>query len=217
MTSQLDGLEKSFADLHATIVRQDETILNLDHRLQTETEVSKVWRKKVGQLETQLDALEQYGRRYCVRVEGIPEDKNETEDQLFTTLKTKLKDIDINLQRGDLVNFHRSAKPKKHERGTTTQQCIMKFYKWGPRRAFYGMNKKARAKNLPIRVHNDLTRRRFDALLTAQRKIAAKFGESNECFAYSDINSNLKVRTPDGYAVPFDTADDVDSILQDFE
>ena len=215
LANKLMEVEKSVAGLCEILAKQDENIALLDQRLQTEREVSKAFRKRVGQLEVQIDSLEQYGRRYCVRVEGIPENKQETEEDLFSTLKTELQKLDVNLQRGDLVNFHRLGKPKQKERGPITQQCILRFLKWGPRRAMYGINKKARNKALSIRVHNDLTKWRFETLSAARLKISAKLGKTNECFAYSDINSNLKIRVPTGTAVSFCSLEEVDDILRE--
>ena len=162
LTDKLDILEKSVGALREIMEKQDEHIEFLDKRLRTEMEVSKAFRKRVGQLELQVDSLEQYGRRYCVRIVGIPEDKQESEEQLFGTLKTELQKIDFNLQRGDLTNFHRLGRPKKQEHGPDTQQCILRFLKWGPRRALYGINKKARDKRLSIQC--TMTLRKGDSM-----------------------------------------------------
>ena len=95
LSEKVAGLQRSFSLLQSTLNEQAESILTLNARLNTECEVTKALRSRLNQLELSQDALEQYGRRYCVRVEGILEVKGETEEELFTTLKTNLSKIDI--------------------------------------------------------------------------------------------------------------------------
>ena len=84
------------------------------------------------------------GMVYCARVFNIENKEDETEEELFTSLKQEMKKVDFNLQRGDLANFHRLGKVKKNDKGPDTRQVILKFHKWAPRKALYGINKKAR-------------------------------------------------------------------------
>ena len=49
-------------------------------------------------LEADVDDLEQYGRRYCVRIYNLPVKEHETEEQLFTSLKTELKKVRLRKQ-----------------------------------------------------------------------------------------------------------------------
>jgi len=196
LTTRLETLEKKFA---------------------TECEVSKAYRQRVHQLEEELDDLQQYGRRYIARIEGIPAKKGETEDELFDAIKKGLKDVDYNLQRGDLANFHRSAKPRDIELDNgdvvQTQQCMVKFYKWAPRVRLYGLNKKAKQKNVLVRANNDLTKRRYHILGPARDQVKAAFGEQNNIFVYSDRSSNLKCHT----AVPFRSESDIAQIIKEIK
>ena len=184
------------------ITAQKSKLDELEKRLNTESEVNKTYRSLVKKLEADVDDLEQYGRRYCVRIYNLPVKEHETEEQLFTSLKTELKKVEYNLQRGDLVNFHRLGQVKKSDKPgrPDTRQVIMRFARWGPRKSLYELNKKLRRPGVktPIRVHNDLTKRRLDILNATKRRIDVAFGDSDEIFAYSDINSNIKVRCPDG-------------------
>ena len=184
----------------ALISAQQSKLDGLEKRLNTETEFNKSFRSLVKKLETEIDNLEQYGRRYCARVYGIEAKDNETEEELFTSLKKELKKVDYNLQRGDLVNFHRLGKAKKNDKGPDTQQVILRFQKWAPQKALYGINKKARKPGCKtsMRVYNDLTKRRLEILNATRKRINNTFGENDEIFAYSDINSNIKIRCPDG-------------------
>lgn len=152
----------------------------------------------MNEVATSHDDLEQYGRRYCARIEGIRENVGETEDDLFTSIQSALAEVDVPLVRNDLANYHRSAAARVSRDGTRTQQCILSFTHWAPRRRLYGANKRARGLGKPIRCHNDLTRRRFQLLSATRDRLKAAIGESNDVFVYSDVNSNLRMRTPDG-------------------
>ena len=194
----------------ALISAQQSKLDGLEKRLNTETEINKSFRSLVKKLETEIDNLEQYGRRYCARVYGIEAKDNETEEELFTSLKKELKKVDYNLQRGDLVNFHRLGKVKQNEKGPDTQQVILRFQKWAPRKALYGINKKARKPGCKtsMRVYNDLTKRRLEILNATRKRINNTFGENDEIFAYSDINSNIKIRCPDGSTMKIESIEE---------
>ena len=114
------------------ITTQQTKLAELEKRLTTEAEVNKTYRKLVNKLEGEIDDLEQYGRRYCARVFNIENKEDETEEELFTSLKQEMKKVDFNLQRGDLANFHRLGKVKKNDKGPDTRQVILKFHKWAP-------------------------------------------------------------------------------------
>ena len=194
---------------------------NMEAKFKTECEVSKVFRQWVHQLEEEVDDLQQYGRRYIARIEGIPAKKGESEDELFDAIKKGLQDVDYNLQRGDLANFHRSAKPRDIELASgekiKTQQCMLKFYKWAPSVRLYGLNKKAKRKNVTVRANNDLTKRRYRLLNAARDQVNAAFGEQNEMFVYSDRSSNLKFHLPDNTAVSFRSESDVAQIIKEIK
>ena len=142
---------------------------------------------------------------------------DETEEELFVSLKTELKKVDYNLQRGDLVNFHRLGPVKKNDKGPDTRQIIMRFSKWGPRKALYGLNKRARhpGSKTSMRVHNDLTKRRLDVLNAARRRIETTFGEADEIFAYSDISSNIRIRCPDNSTIRVNSTEEVKEAVRD--
>ena len=67
------------------ISAQQSKLQQLESRLNTEIEVNKSFRSLVKKLETDIDDLEQYGRRYCARVFGIQVKPDETEEELFVS------------------------------------------------------------------------------------------------------------------------------------
>ena len=58
-----------------------------------------------------IDNLEQYSRRNCALIHGIPETPDEKTDEVFiSTVKQHLK---VNLKARDLERSHRLGKPKQ--------------------------------------------------------------------------------------------------------
>ena len=159
-----------------------------------------------------LDSLEQYGRRMSVRIEGIQYVEGESEKDLFKSIKDDLKEVGVTINPTDIVRFHRSSKPKRNDDGIMVAQCILKFSKWDARRRMKDVNKKARDENKSIRTHNDLTKRRYALLRSARDKVKRKVGRSSEVFAFSDINSNLKIRA-NGTFHDFNTEAQLDIIV----
>ena len=99
----------------------------------------------------------------------IPEgDGEETTDQLLTTVKEKLQEIDIKIEDSDVIRLHRSSKPKQNKDGVVCAQTLIKLGNWKAREKFAVANKNARARRKDVRVHNDLTQRRFKLLKYAR-------------------------------------------------
>jgi 2'-5' RNA ligase len=161
---------------------------------------------EVRAVKIEMDNLQQYTRRRSVRIEGIEVVERETEEQLFGTIQEKLAELDVHVGESDVIRFHRSAAPKPNKKtGKLCAQVIVKFARWQHRRQCHFANKKARAVKSTIRVHHDLTKRRYGLLLKARKLIDDKYGEQPDqdendvnappkVFAYADMNSNLLVR-----------------------
>ena len=177
-------------------------------------------------LKIEIDDLQQYSRRRSVRIEGLEYKPGETEDDLFTTIQTSLKEVDIAIEPCDVIRFHRSTKPKKNRDGVMCAQTLVKFARWQPRKLAHYGNKKARVGGKKFRIHHDLTKRRYDLLKRARAQIEIRCAAINrrttepspdhrdKVFAYADVNSNLLFRSGvDSF--PFNTERDIDDILDD--
>ena len=137
-----------------------------------------------------------------VRIEGIEHQRDETQEQLFEKVKACLAEVDIPITKNDIVRFHRSGPPVRKE-GKTTAQTMVKFARWDQRSRAHYANKAARLGGKSFRIHNDLTKRRFVLLTKACEQLAARFPTNRAdnaappVFAYTDVNSNMKVRRGD--------------------
>ena len=217
MTAHITQLEDKIISLQTEVASLKTENNQMRFKQQTLENSLTDMRRAYDKLATSHDDLENYGRRLNVRVEGVPARKDETEQQLFSALQTQLGEVGVDITETDVVRFHRSAKPRMNKSDVLCQQVIVKFARWGHRRAAQSINKKSREKKLPIRVHNDLTKRRFTLLSRARREIDQRLPNQtrdDNVFAYPDTNSNLIIRKG-RLTYPFNTDDELDTIMND--
>ena len=114
-----------------------------------------------------IDSLEQYGRRNCVLIHGVPETKDENTDTLaIDTINEHLK---IPLKARDLDRTHRIGKRKVDK----TRPIIVKFARYNKRRSVF-KNKKL-FKGSAFMMTESLTVPRVKMLNAAKEK----FGKDN--------------------------------------
>ena len=126
--------------------------------------------KEAKMARNEVDDLQQYGRRSSVRIEGIVFDQGETPAQLRQKVKDNVAELGITMEDVDIFRLHRSSRPKRCDRrkdGTMIAQTLVKLRSWDIREALHYANKTAREKKVKIRVHHDLTKRRYGLLSRA--------------------------------------------------
>ena len=172
--------------------------------------------KMSGQLDIKIDDIEQYQRRQNIRIENVKYNKDDTEEQLFDSVKLALSEVDVNIEPKDVIRFHRSAAPKRNKDGNMCAQVLLKFSHWTQRRAAHGANKKARERKVAVRIHHDLTRRRYALLSRARRMIDQHLPNRRATFCYADMNSNLLIRSG-ANTHPFNNEVELDDIIMKLE
>ena len=81
--------------------------------------------RRVEELEIKVDRAEQYSRRHCLRVCGIPETAGESVDEKIIEMATAL-DSDISID--DIDRSHRLGKPRRSNGQTVKpRDIIIKF------------------------------------------------------------------------------------------
>ena len=192
MESQTEKLMGRITALEEKLLEKDTVIDELNGELAVAKRVNGVLVETVDNLRVTVDDLEQYGRRYAVRIDNIPFKKGETEAELQEKVKGVLKIAGVKVE-GDTINrLHRSSPPRVNDEGVTVAQTIVKFRHWAPRRQSHLGRELARKEGFYIR--HDLTKRRLALLKRARDLIKNGFDESEEVYAYADINSNLTLR-----------------------
>jgi hypothetical protein len=129
-----------------------------------------VTNKKFDALDIKLDDLEQYGRKMCLRVEGIEVKEKESNSNLTTKVIDCLNEIGANVSQSDFSRLHRSGKPIMRD-GRLVAQTIVKFTSWQARSRvfatrFSGTHDERMARK--CFVHLDLTKRHLGLLQKAQ-------------------------------------------------
>ena len=141
-----DILEKEMAtqreQFTSLLNQKDQTIKLLEQSVATLQE-------KVAKLESGHDGLEQYGRRYSLRVKGIPETEQENTDTLILDLAKKM-DVPLELQ--DISRSHRLGKPSQ-----TPRPIICRFTTYRARANLY---KARRSSPKGVFLNEDLTKNR---------------------------------------------------------
>ena len=155
------------------------------------------------------DDLEQYGRRYNVRIEGIEYDERETTEQLKVKVENTLKRIGVEVKPDILDRFHRSGKPYS-KNGKRYAQTIIRFRYWKPRFQAQKAKKFVRDSKIPVQIRNDLTKRRH-ALM---KRAIELMPDRKDLFTFADANSNLVIRDGDNL-YKYNTEEELIDILKD--
>ena len=143
-------------------------------------------------LQNDLDELEQYGRRSCIRIDGIPEVSNESSEDVFNSIvdmfvRVGIEDIEQNIDRA-----HRIGKSYHHKKSKKKcKSIIVKFSSFRYRTKAYRQKK-----NLDdgVTAHVDLTKKRHSLLRIANDLVRNR---DEVLFCYADINCRLKLKWAD--------------------
>ena len=93
-------------------------------------------REKVDDIIAETDRQEQYSRRNCLPIHGIPENKNENTNVLaMEVIDTKM---DIKITENDIDRTHRIEKPKNNGK---PRPVIIKFVRYNDRKKVFSSTK----------------------------------------------------------------------------
>ena len=141
--------------------------------------------KRVDSLSSQVDKQEQYSRRNCLLLRGIPENKNEKTDDLC--LATINEHLELAIIEADIERTHRIGKPR--DAGQKSRPIIVKFVRYNDRKNVFNRRKKLKGKNISIMESLTATRMKklkeareiyeFKIVWTFDGKILFKDGSGN--------------------------------------
>ena len=117
--------------------------------------------------ENLIDSLEQYGRRNCLLIHGVPESPQEDTDNLF--IENVNSKLDLNIKARDLDRTHRIGKPAENK----IRPIIAKFARYNKRKTVYTNKRKLKGTN--VTITESLTKARMIKLNAAKDK----FGKEN--------------------------------------
>ena len=133
----------------------------------------------------ETEEVKQYGRRICLRIDGLPVDDNESSEDVLEKVKTKWVESGINIpdsviDRAQRIGSVSKDRVKKEDR----QSVIMRLTTFRHRAKIYRNRKKI-----------DLTKKIYKILVDARKNV-----DDNEKvkFVFTAINCRLKVFMADG-------------------
>ena len=140
----------------------------------------------------QIDDVEQYGRRLCLRIDGVDKVENEKADEVLVKVKAIIEDSETEIPEHVIDRAHRIGKPYEDRDSKLMKQSkIVRFSHFRYRTMFYRNRKKLGGS---LKVKLDLTKRRYKLL--AQARVLIEHVPHVD-YVYADINCRLKIRFKD--------------------
>ena len=163
--------------------------------------------------ESNIEELEQYGRRLCLCIESVADLESKTSEDVFNNALDMCKKKKINISENDIDHAHRIDKP--YVDNISEKPCksiIVRFTSFRKRTLVYRGKKVIK----DVRLKVDLTKKVHTFLLKANEYIK---NIPKVKFCYGDINCRLKVRwevtrTSDSF---FSLLDQLKLIIEDDE
>lgn len=128
-------------------------------------------KKKIGSLETALDNAEQYSRRNCLIITGVPETTEGNTDDYVCNLA---RAIDVDLSVDDIDRSHRLGKPRTGPE-QKPRDIIVKFVSYRKRASFYKARILTKSRGYRgVYINEHLTKTRGNLLYEARRRVKSK-------------------------------------------
>ena len=162
--------------------------------------------KESGRQASCYDELEQYGRRLCLRVHGLPISEDETSSDVLQNLTNQFEEKGINIPDYNIDRAHRIGNPTIDKEGIKQHSVIIRFTTFRHRTQVYMARKKFT--NIAIRL--DLTAPRRTLLKNALERVK---DDSRVKYAYADVNCRLRVVMENGKRHFFNSMDELNNLL----
>ena len=140
---------------------------------------------KVDQVASELNDVQQYLRRYDLRIFNVPVAEFANKEVFDWTFEYFTHQLGVNIDKKDIDRAHRIGKEKGGK-----VQIIVRFCSWQPRCMVY---RNRRSGNYPIRV--DLTKRNV-AFFNDTKKLLLQYSTVAK-YAFIDINCKIGVKLQD--------------------
>ena len=157
------------------------------------------------------DELEQYGRRVCLRIDGMPTENGEKSNDVLEKVKRVWVDAGVVIPEAAIDRAHRIG-PSYLDRDTGVQMksVIVRLTTFRHRSMIYHARKDIK-KRANLKVKLDLTRHRYKLLQDAMNMVADK--KEIVKFVYADINCRLKVKFIDESEIVFNSLEHLENLI----
>ena len=147
-----------------------ERITALEVSNQNLQDTNKSLTARVAVLESQADQAEQYSRRNCLRISGIPEETGENTDNLVLKIAD---DIEADVRPQDIDRSHRVGNTKRKK--ATPREIIVKFSTYRARANLYRQRTLMKERGHEGEfINEDLTKKRNEYLYEARKLFKSK-------------------------------------------
>ena len=147
----------------------------------------KIFKKQVSVLECKNEELEQYGRRLCLSIEGVPSVENECSDDVLDKTKSLITESGCEIPDVVIDRDHRIGQGYKDKtRNVLCKSIIVGFSTFRHRTLFY--HNRSKLKNAKVRL--DLPKKRYKIFTDAIDFVKAY---KNVDYVMVDINCRLRV------------------------
>ena len=134
-----------------------------------------------------LDNLQQYERRHCLVVDGIPPpypgERENTDDKIIETLSASFEELNKNDLRAVIDKSHRIGPIRESK-----QSVIVRFNSHSARSKIYNLKKKSL--NDKVKLEVSLTKERRDFI----EKLKERVADIDEIeFPFADVNGDIRL------------------------
>ena len=153
-------------------------------------QVSEMKRLNISN-ENNNEELEQYGRRLCLRIDGVPTKANESSGDVLDSVKPLFKEAKVDIPESIIDRAHRIG--SRYLDASSNNYCksiIIRFTTFHRTMFYRAKNKLKRG----VRIKLDLTKSRYNLSKRANDHVKVA---SSIKFCYADINCRLKVKFND--------------------
>ena len=195
-------------EMKAFVESQNKKVLELESSVAILQEHVSYLKEQNNTLVGKCDDNEQYGRRLCLRISGIPIVENETAECVFDKVNELIKEEKCDIPINMVDRAHRIGKVYTDEDSKKEKQdVIVRFTTFRHRTLFYKSRKSFKS---DVKVRLDLTKSRYSVLRDARNLVER---EAMIKFVYADINCNLKVHPAVGTDKFFNSIDELKYII----
>lgn len=147
---------------------------SLNDKIESLTQENTHLKNQVAELLFQADRAEQYSRRNCLRITGIPEASDEDTDTIVVTMA---KDLGAELSIDEIDRSHRVG-PPKHS-GPKARDIIVKFVSYRARQKLYSVRTRAKDSDCYKGkfINESLTKLRSELFFDARKLVLDKLVE----------------------------------------
>ena len=193
--------ESVFETFHELLNEKDQQII----RLESQVAMLQMHVANLKQThDTKIDELEQYGRRLCLRIDGVPHKEVETSGEVLKVVKEKIKEAKVDIPDVVIDRAHRIGAPYVDDTSKIKHQSIIVRFTTFRHRTMLYLRRKKLSGNVKIKL--DLTKSKYNLLKYARDRVK---NLENVDFVYADINCRLKVKMKDKSEYFFNSSDEL--------